>query len=254
MSEVAARSLTARGARLRVVNRNPERAAALAEACSGEARPLEDLATELSEADVVISSTSKSGFMITHELMQGVCKMRRYRPLFIIDIAVPRDVDPRVDSLRNIFLYDLDDLEKVSQENLATRQLAATEAEQIIASEVTHYNSWLRSLALTPTIVALRARVREVVLRERDKAMPKLSSMSAKDSAAIDAMCNAIVNQLLHGPLTELKNSADGPDATRMVDTVQRLFALEVDDPEHTATDEDETGLTPAHERGGRGG
>ena len=113
MSETAARSLTARGATLTVVNRSPERAQALAKACGGEAKPLEALATELSAADVVITSTAKDGFVVSYELMQGVVKMRKWRQLFIIDIAVPRDVDPRVESLRNVFLYDMDDLKRV---------------------------------------------------------------------------------------------------------------------------------------------
>jgi glutamyl-tRNA reductase len=103
MSEVAARSLKARGASLTVINRSAERAAELAAACGGEARPLEALATELAAADVAIASTSKDGFVITYELMQGVAKMRKFRPLFMIDIAVPRDIDPRVESIRNVF-------------------------------------------------------------------------------------------------------------------------------------------------------
>jgi glutamyl-tRNA reductase len=139
MSEAAARSLTARGARLRVVNRNPERANSLAAACGGEARPLEALATELAEADVVISSTAKEGFMITYELMLGVVKMRKWRQLFVIDIAVPRDVDPRVESLRNVFLYDMDDLKRVSHANLAARERAAQAALAIVDEEVAQY-------------------------------------------------------------------------------------------------------------------
>ena len=143
MSETAARSLTARGATLTVVNRSAERAQALAAACGGQARPLEALATELAAADVVISSTAKEGFIITHELMLGVGKMRKWRQLFIIDIAVPRDVDPRVESLRNVFLYDMDDLKRVSHANLVARERAASAAEAIIDDEVAE----LRALA-----------------------------------------------------------------------------------------------------------
>jgi glutamyl-tRNA reductase len=226
MSEVAARSLTARGARLFVVNRSPERAKALAEACGGVPRPLEALATELAEADVVISSTAKPDFIITHELMQGVCKMRRFRPLFIIDIAVPRDVDPRVDSLRNVFLYDMDDLQKVSRENLAARERAVHEAEHIIELELDELEKWARSVELTPTIVALRERVRGVLRGELDKTFPKLG-VPETERQKLEAMCEAMVNKLLHQPLTELKQSQSSHDGSALVEAVQRLFKLE---------------------------
>jgi glutamyl-tRNA reductase len=226
MSEVAARSLTARGARLFVVNRSPERAQALARACNGVPRPLEALATELAEADVVISSTAKQDFVITHELMQGVCKMRRFRPLFIIDIAVPRDVDPRVDSLRNVFLYDMDDLQKVSRENLAARERAVHEAEHIIELELDELEKWARSVELTPTIVALRERVLGVLKAELDRTFPKLG-VPETERHKLEAMCEAMVNKLLHQPLTELKQSQSSHDGASLVEAVQRLFRLE---------------------------
>jgi len=234
MSETAARSLTARGASLTVVNRNPERAEELATACGGVARPLEELATELAAADVVISSTAKDGFMISYELMLGVVKMRKWRQLFVIDIAVPRDVDPRVESLRNVFLYDMDDLKRVSHANLSARERGATAARAIVDEEVRSYDRWLQTLELTPTIVALRERVRETVLREKHKALPKLGTLNPQQERAIEQMCDGIVNQLLHAPLTELKQStgqeqdAAGP---KLVEAVRRLFRLEVSEP-----------------------
>jgi glutamyl-tRNA reductase len=226
MSEVAARSLTARGARLFVVNRSSERAESLAAACGGVARPLEALATELAEADVVISSTAKQDFVITYELMHGVCKLRKFRPLFIIDIAVPRDVDPRVDSLRNVFLYDMDDLQKVSRENLAARERAVAEAEQLIELELDELERWARSVELTPTIVALRERVRGVLRAELDKTFPKLD-LPETERKKLEAMCEAMANKLLHQPLTELKQSQSSHDGSALVEAVQRLFKLE---------------------------
>jgi glutamyl-tRNA reductase len=225
MSEVAARSLTARGAQLFVVNRSPERAEALAAACGGTPKPLEALATELAEADVVISSTSKRDYVITYELMQGVCKMRRFRPLFIIDIAVPRDVDPRVDSLRNVFLYDMDDLQKVSRENLAARERAVVDAERLIDEELDELERWARSIALTPTIVALRDRVRSVLFAELEKTLPKLS-LPDGERKKLEAMTEAMANKLLHGPLTELKQSQATTDGATLLEAVQKLFRL----------------------------
>jgi glutamyl-tRNA reductase len=247
MSETAARSLTARGAVLTVVNRSAERAEQLAAACGGQARPLEALATELAAADVVISSTAKEGFIISHDLMLGVGKMRKWRPLFIIDIAVPRDVDPRIESLRNVFLYDMDDLKRVSHANLSARERAAAQAEAIVEDEVSSYEHWLRTLELTPTIVALRERVRAVVLGEKDKAFGKLGGLSGAQERALELMCEAIVNQLLHAPLTELKRGQHDGDGGELVQAVQRLFRLEVEQnrPAQPAQQE-ESALSPA--------
>jgi glutamyl-tRNA reductase len=228
MSETAARSLKARGATLTVVNRSPERAEALARACGGEAKPLESLAIELSNADVVITSTAKEGFIISYEMMSSVVRMRKWRQLFIIDIAVPRDVDPRVEGLRNVFIYDMDDLRRVSDENLAARERAASAAQLIVAEEVEKYAAWLRGLELTPTIVALRERVRELVQREKQKSLPKLGGLTAQQQSALEAMCEGIVGQLLHAPLTELKRGHQDDDGSQLIETVQRLFKLEV--------------------------
>ena len=221
----AARSLSARGAQLYVVNRSPERAQAMAAACGGTAKPLEALATELAEADVVISSTSKRDYVITYDLMHGVCKMRRFRPLFIIDIAVPRDVDPRVDSLRNVFLYDMDDLQKVSRENLAARERAVVDAERLIDDELDELERWARSIELTPTIVALRDRVRGMLRAELEKTLPKLS-LPDNERKKLEAMTEAMANKLLHGPLTELKQSQATTDGAMLLEAVQKLFRL----------------------------
>ncbi|HEY2735331.1 MAG TPA: glutamyl-tRNA reductase, partial [Polyangiales bacterium] len=225
MSEVAARSLAARGAQLFVVNRSPERAQTLAAACGGTPRPLEALATELAEADVVISSTARRDYVITHELMHGVCKMRRFRPLFIIDIAVPRDVDPRVDSLRNVFLYDMDDLQKVSRENMAARERAVVAAEQLIDAELDELERWARSVELTPTIVALRERVRGLIRAEFERTLPKLD-IPDSERQKLEAMCEAMANKVLHGPLTELKQTRASQEGADLVEAVQRLFRL----------------------------
>jgi glutamyl-tRNA reductase len=246
MSETAARSLTARGATLTVVNRSPERAQALAAACGGQARPLEALATELAAADVVISSTAKEGFIISYDLMLGVGKMRKWRQLFIIDIAVPRDVDPRVESLRNVFLYDMDDLKRVSHANLSARERAASAAEVIVDQEVQSYERWLRTLELTPTIVALRARVRAVVLGEKQKAIAKVAGLNAAQERALEAMCESIVNQLLHTPLTELKRGQQEGEGGDLVLAVQRLFKLEVEQTQSAQPAEADGALQPA--------
>ncbi|MGB5681430.1 MAG: glutamyl-tRNA reductase, partial [Polyangiales bacterium] len=136
MGESAARSLRQTGTNLHIINRSEERAQMLAIACDGRAVPYERLATELSDADVVIASTASPQFILTPQLMKSVVRTRRHRPLFIIDIAVPRDVDPRVGNMDNVFVYDVDDLQQVAEENLAVRAREAALAERIIEDEV----------------------------------------------------------------------------------------------------------------------
>ncbi len=234
MSAVAARTMTAHGARLFVVNRSEERAQELAQAFGGTARDFSSLASELAEADVVISSTANPGFVISPELVQGVAKSRRSRPLFIIDIAVPRDVDPRVSSLPDVFLYDIDDLQKAADDNLAARRREAGAAEQIIEEGVGQFEKWMQSLQLTPTIVALRERFRSVMHEEMERTLPRLSSMSDKDRRALEAMGEAVVNKLLHKPLTALKSGNHQTDEVRLIDVTQQLFRLEVEAPAPT--------------------
>jgi glutamyl-tRNA reductase len=238
MSEAAAKALAQQGTLLTVVNRNQERARAVAETCGGEAREFDKLSQELVLADVVITSTASPHYVITRELMQGVVKARRHRPLFLIDIAVPRDVDPRVENMDNVFLFDVDDLEEVANQNMAARKREAEQAERIVEEEVSAFEDWQRSLDLTPTLVALRERVRSVVRGELDRTLPRLKSLSDAEKKSLDAMCEAMVNKLLHRPLTELKKSRGEPDGAQLIESVNRLFELAQEPPADKASPE----------------
>ena len=244
MSEAAAKSLAKRGARLFVVNRSAERAAQLARACDGEARGYESLPSELTLADMVISSTASPRFVITQDLMRGVVKARKRKPVFLIDIAVPRDVDPRCGQLPNVFLYDVDDLQKVSAENLDFRRREAEAAEEIVTTETQSFERWRRSLALTPTIVGLRDRFRAVAKAELERTLPRLTGLSDGERQTLERMTDAIVNKLLHSPTTQLKAAANDGNDMALIDTAQRLFELGLDrEPEEksaTADAEDE--------------
>lgn len=222
MSEAAAKHLRKQGATLYVINRSPERAQELAKAYGGEPRKLEELAAELAHADVVITSTASPRFVITAELMHGVIKARRHRMMLLIDISVPRNVDPRAGEMENVFLYDVDDLQKVSEENLSARRKEAAAAEKIVAGEVGEFEKWRRSLDLGPTIVALRARFRETVIRELERTLPKLEA-TPEQRKSLEVMADAMVNKLLHAPITALKQ---GGSSTELIDAVRRLFAL----------------------------
>ena len=253
MSEAAARTLAKQGARLAVVNRSAERADELARACGGESRPYEMLASELVTSDVVITSTASPRPIITPELMHDVSRARRHRPLFLIDIAVPRDVDPRVGELGSIFLYDLDDLQQVAQENLAARRKEAAAAERIVKDEVDQFERWRRSLTLTPTVVALRERVRNVLRAELERTAPRLSSLTEEERKSLEKMVEAMVNKLLHQPLSELKRSGESAEGALMIETVRRLFALTEEPSARESQGEVVNKLEPATSRGGDG-
>jgi glutamyl-tRNA reductase len=232
MGEGAAKALAQQGTLLTVVNRNQERARAVASAVGGEPREFDALAHELTTADVVITSTASPRYVITRELMQGVVKARRHRPLFLIDIAVPRDVDPRIENMDNVFLFDVDDLEQVAQQNIAARRREAEQAERIVESEVAAFADWQRGLELTPTLVALRERVRTVVKDELARTVPRLKSLSESEQKTLDAMGEAIVNKLLHRPLSQLKQARDSADGPDLIASVRKLF--ELDEPGRT--------------------
>jgi glutamyl-tRNA reductase len=238
MGESAARSLRQTGTSLHVINRSEERARTLAEFCGGRPVPYERLSVELAEADVVVSSTASPKFILSPELMKGVVRTRRHRPLFIIDIAVPRDVDPRVGNMDNVFVYDVDDLQQVAEENLAVRAREAAHAERIIEEEVETFLSWRRSLELAPTIVALRKRFGQVADEELRRALPRLQGLSESDRAVLEAMSRSLVNKLLHQPMMQLKAGAAEPDGALLIDAVRRLFAIaeDVSETEVTST------------------
>ena len=231
MGESAARSLRQTGTQLHVINRSDERAESLAQACDGRAVPYERLATELADADVVIASTASPQFILTPKLMKGVVRTRRHRPLFIIDIAVPRDVDPRVGNMDNVFVYDVDDLQQVAEENLAVRAREAAHAERIVEEEVESFLAWRRSLELAPTIVALRKRFGQVADEELRRALPRLEGLTESDRGVLEAMSRSLINKLLHQPMTELKAGAGEPDGALLIDAVRRLFAITDEEP-----------------------
>ena len=231
MGESAARSLRQTGTKLHVINRSEERAQALARACDGRAVPYEQLTTELAEADVVVASTASPKFILTPQLMKSVVRTRRHRPLFIIDIAVPRDVDPRVGNMDNVFVYDVDDLQQVAEENLAVRAREAAQAEQIIEEEVESFLTWRRSLELAPTIVALRKRFGQVADEEVQRALGRLQGLDESQRSVVEAMSRSLINKLLHQPMTELKAGAGDPDGALLIDAVRRLFGLVEEDP-----------------------
>jgi glutamyl-tRNA reductase len=229
MSELTAKNLVSQGVRqVLVANRTYERAVELAERFEGVPIPYEDLFERMSEADIVISSTAAPGYVIGKAEVAGAMKGRR-APLFLIDIAVPRDVDPAVNELPNAFVYDIDDLNGVVASNLEERMREAERAEVIIDEELRVFESWLETLEVVPTIAAIRAEAERVRAEEYAKALKRLGTLSEADRATVEALSQAIVNKMLHGPTARLREAAGEADGYEYVDTARRLYGLDAE-------------------------
>lgn len=227
MAEAASKLLVRAGARLVVVNRSLERAEALAREVAGEARPWAELQPAIVEADIVISSTASPRYVLTVDLVKAARKARRGRSLFIIDIAVPRDVDPAVNKLDNVYLYDVDDLSRIVAESLEGRAAEAARAETITREEARGFEAWTQEQSLTPTIVGLRARTRSVLVAEVERSLGgKLRHLTAADREALSVMVEAATNKLLHGPVTRLRALASDPRAEEYLEALHDLFEL----------------------------
>lgn len=237
IAESAARSLKAAGAtRILIANRSFEKAEALAQRIEGaEPRSLGELPTLLEHADVVLVSTGAPGFVVTREIAAVAVKRRRGRPLFFVDVAVPRNVDPRVHDLDNCYRYDIDDLEQIVSQGIEERRAEADAAERLVATELDSYLTWARQLEVTPTVVAIRERVRATLAAELDKTLSgRLKHLSEDDRKALGVMLEAAANKILHAPTRVLKQAMEDPDGASIVDSARRLFDL----PSHTESSE----------------
>jgi glutamyl-tRNA reductase len=227
MSELAAKHLVSNGCTdVLVVNRTFEKAVALARGFDGSAVRFEDLAENMAMSDIVISSTGAPGFILSPEMMKGVLAGRRNKPMFLIDIAVPRDIDPGVNDQDNIYLYDIDDLESVVQSNIKERQKEAQKAEEIVAQEVGVFTGWMESLQVYPTIVGLRQMVEGIKQAELDKALSRLGDLDEKDLQVVKGLASGIINKILHQPITVLKTESRGGNSAEYIDAVQKLFGI----------------------------
>ncbi|MDP9002579.1 MAG: glutamyl-tRNA reductase [Myxococcota bacterium] len=228
MAEAAARSL-GRGARaLRICNRNFDRAAALARDMHASAVPWEGLEAELVQADVVVASTASSTAIVTRDMVKRAMKARRGRTLLFADIAVPRNVDPSVHAIDNVYVYNIDDLEQEVARGFEARRGVVEAAEKIVTDEVAQFVAWSRGLEVQPTVVAMRAKVRAMIFAELDRMLAGKLKHLASDRAALTLMADSIVNKLLHAPTTKLRSrAASGDDAGDLAAAVRFLFDLQ---------------------------
>ncbi|WP_446744526.1 glutamyl-tRNA reductase [Silvibacterium acidisoli] len=226
MSELAARHLMQQGAgSLMISNRTYERAVGLAQKFNAHVIRFEDLEKRADEADIVITSTGSSEFLFRTPHAQQFMHRRRNRPMFFIDIAVPRDVDPSMNKLDGIFLYDIDDLQSVAAVNLSDRSREAHHAEEILEEEFLRYRRRLDALDVVPTLVSLQSYAEEVRQAELRRAHSRLSSLTPEQFAAVEAVTRGLVNKFLHHPLRALKDAAGAGDAGT-VDAIRSAFQL----------------------------
>jgi glutamyl-tRNA reductase len=226
MSELVIKHLKGRGvAEVRIANRTPERARLLAERVGGRAVPFGALSDELAEVDVVVSSTGAGEWVVRNETVASALDARD-EPLFFIDIAVPRDVDPVVQTLERAFVYDIDDLQAVVERNADDRGEAAEKGEAMISPSVLDFMSWLSSLHVVPLIQELRDGAEQIRRHELSRALRKMD-LSPEEEAAIERMSHSLMNKLLHGPISELKALAEAGHPLESAEVRRQLLALE---------------------------
>jgi glutamyl-tRNA reductase len=233
MCELAAKHFMNSGARgVMVTNRTFERAERLAEEFGGEAVRFEELFEHLHRADIILSSTGAPHVIIGPKEVEEVVRRRRFKPMFFIDIAVPRDIDPKVDELENAYLFTVDNLQELVQANLAQRNREAEKAEEIISQEIGQFYKWLSSLEVTPTIVALRTHFDEIRRAELDKTLAGWKDLTPEAEKRLEALTMAMMNKLLHNPTTVLKKAGQGGRVDLYVDALRQLFDMEASQEE----------------------
>ncbi len=228
MSELAARHLLAHGAgTIFVSNRTYDRAVSLAAKFQGEVVPFDKLYDSCDRADIVITSTGAPHAIFRREHAARFMVRRRNRPMFFIDIAVPRDVDADVNKVDGVFVYDIDDLQQAVTAHVADRKKEAERAEAIIKTEVERFESRLQTLDVVPTIVSLQDHLETIRQAEIDRVRGRLGELDPEQELAIDALTKGIINKIMHTPITTLKVAARDPEATTVIDLVRRLFNLQ---------------------------
>jgi glutamyl-tRNA reductase len=227
MGELAATNLISRGVgSLVVVNRTTERAEKLSGRLGGRGGGFDALERELRDADIVIASTGARDLVLDAAAVERAMRERRGRPIFFIDIAVPRDLDPAINEIDGCYLYDIDDLERVVEASVAGRREEAVRAEALAAEEAKAFSAWQRSLDVVPAIASLRRRAEEIRAAELARTLQRLEGLSPKERVAVESLTAQIVNKLLHLPTVRLKEAAAGANGPAYEATVRDLFDL----------------------------
>ena len=231
MAELAAEHLVGQGVgEVVVANRTLARAVDLAERFNGKAVSLGELVQQLERVDIMISSTGASGIILKKDEVRPLMRLRKNKPLFLIDIAVPRDLDPELNDLENVFVYDIDDLTTVVELNKTEREREAVKAARIVDEEVLKFQRWFKGMAVTPTIAALQKKAQEICRLELEKTLPRLQGLSGKEQQAVEKMAGAIISKMLYDPLLFLKKDSCKQDSNAKADLLRTIFGLAEDD------------------------
>ncbi|NNF48165.1 MAG: glutamyl-tRNA reductase [Desulfofustis sp.] len=230
MAELAAEHLLGQGVKgITVANRTLSRAVDLAQRFNGSACSLEEITEQIETVDIIVSSTGSSELIIRSKDVRPLMKIRRNRPLFFIDIAVPRDLDPELNEIDNVFLYDIDDLSQVVEMNRSERDKEAVKAARIVEEETLKFSRWQEGLTITPTISALRAKADEICTSEVSKTLARME-LSDSDRQKVEKLAQAITAKMLHNPLRFLKSESCRKGDDSKIDMVRTVFGLENDD------------------------
>lgn len=252
MSELTAKHLHAGGVnRIMVMNRTHARAVEMAEKFRGTAYPFDRMSEALGEADIVISSTGARELVLTRDQVKHALQGRKGgRPLFMVDIAVPRDLDPEIGDLSNVFLYDIDDLESIVEANLAERRHVAEEIGALIREEILLFEQWLKTLGVTPVIRALQEKSNRIYEETMDSMMKKLPDLDERQQKVIRKLAKSIVNQMMRDPILRVKDMAGGKHGEEALDMFTELFALEeiLQEQEQEAQRSEREAASPAAE------
>ncbi|MBI4890418.1 MAG: glutamyl-tRNA reductase [Acidobacteria bacterium] len=228
MSELAARHLHRAGcSRILVTNRTRSRAEEMAALFEGAVIDYDTFHQRLHEMDIVITSSGAPDYILHKEEMKQVLRRRQNRPIFIIDIAVPRNVDPAVDDLENIYLYDIDDLGREVEQNRLARQREADQAEQIIEEEIQRLFDKMRAREVAPIIVGLQQQLDDLSRAELDRVRSRFGSLTPQQEEALQAYTRGLINKFAHGPMTEIRRAASQPEGDRILSVIRRMFRLE---------------------------
>jgi glutamyl-tRNA reductase len=230
MAELAATHLKGHGVEsITVANRTFDRAVQIAESFRGIPVSFEEIGFQLLEVDIVITSTASPDYVISHDQVKGSLRKRRNRPLFFIDIAVPRDVEPRVNDLGNIYLYDIDDLKGVIEVNIARRQQEAIKAERIVQEEVIKFEGWLKTLEVVPTIISLKDKAEAIRQVELKRSLGNVDELTPSQIEMIETLTRSITEKIINDPILVLKRKADRPSKDSYLDITRKLFDLDKD-------------------------
>jgi glutamyl-tRNA reductase len=231
MSELAARHLMQHGAsRILIANRTFERSLQMADLFKGEAIRFDDLEDRLQEADIVITSTGAPHHIISKDMVASALHRRKNRLLFLIDIAVPRDIEPAAARLDNVYLYNVDDLQDIVDQNRSIRQQEAEKAEAIVAEEVHRYREWYNTLEVVPTIVSLKEKTADIIRGEMERSSSWIQNLREEERVRIELLLSSVVNKILHDPIVGLKDKTMHRSAKPYIAAIKHLFNLE-DEP-----------------------